>query len=67
MSGFAAELGQPGGSGVESMMKTMAHRGPHAQGIHSTAHITMAQNYLRADKAGDKDNGIPLVDGEQAI
>lgn len=68
MSGFVAEFGRPGGSGVESMIKTIAHRGPHAQGIYSTGDITMAQNYLRADKAGDIDNpGIPLVDGEKAI
>jgi len=68
MSGFVAEFGQPGGSRVESMMKTIAHRGPHTQGIHSTGNITMAQNYLRADKAEDIGNpGVPLVDGEKAI
>jgi asparagine synthase (glutamine-hydrolysing) len=67
MSGFVAEFGQPGGNRVESMIKTIAHRGPHARGIHSTGNITMAQNYLRADKSGDKDNGVPLLDGEKAI
>jgi asparagine synthase (glutamine-hydrolysing) len=68
MSGFVAEFGQSGGSGVESMMKTITHRGPHAQGIHSIGNITMAQNYLRADIAGDTENpGVPLVDGGTAI
>ncbi len=67
MSGFVAEFGQPGGSRVESMMKTIAHRGPHAQGIHSTGNITMSQNYLRADIAGDETPGVPLVDGKTAI
>ncbi|UCE71072.1 MAG: hypothetical protein JSU99_07180, partial [Nitrospiraceae bacterium] len=68
MSGFVAEFGQSGGSGVESMMKTIAHRGPHVQGIYSTGNITMSQNYLRADTARDMDApAVPLVAGEKAI
>ncbi len=68
MGGFVAEFGNNGGSGIESMMKAIAHRGPHAQGIHSTGNITMAQNYLRADNAGDADShGVPLVVGDKAI
>ena len=59
MSGFAVASGNsPDRALVDSMMKTMAHRGPHGSGAHNTDTLAMAQNYLRAD--GPDMNSIPL-------
>ncbi len=53
MSGLAAAYGKPKRSAVEAMMRSMAHRGPHASGILESDRVTLAQNYLEADNTGD--------------
>ena len=61
MSGLAAAYGKPKQSAVEAMMRSIAHRGPHASGIYESDRIILAQNYLRADNASDTDGiAIPV-------
>ncbi|MFC1903059.1 asparagine synthase-related protein [Chloroflexota bacterium] len=51
MSGLAVACGNSNRSEVEAIMRTIAHRGPYASGIHEGNQIIMAQNYLQADGA----------------
>ncbi len=62
MSGFVVGFGAPGRKEVESMFEKIRHRGPHASGIFEKGRVIMAQNYLRADGAGQGPGGvIPLA------
>ena len=61
MSGIAAAYGNSNRSQIESIMHTIAHRGPDISGIHESDQIILAQNYLQADGAiGGDGNVIPL-------
>ncbi len=51
MSGLAVACGNSKRSEVEAIMRTIAHRGPYASGIHEGGQVIMAQNYLQADGA----------------
>ena len=63
MGGFVVAFGSPDRSAVETMFKTIKHRGPHADGTIEHNQVIMAQNYLRADGAVSQ-NGqkYPLSD-----
>ena len=51
MGGFVVAFGSPNRGEVETMFRTIKHRGPHADGIIEQKRVIMAQNYLKADGA----------------
>ncbi len=59
MSGLAIACGDSNRNEIEAIMRTIAHRGPHASGIYESDQIILAQNYLRADGAVGAD-GIKI-------
>ncbi len=61
MSGLAVAFGNSNRNEVETIMRTIAHRGPYISGIHEGDRIVLAQNYLQADCADGSDStGVPV-------
>ncbi len=51
MSGLAVACGNSNRNEVETIMRTIAYRGPYASAVGEVDQIIMAQNYLQADGA----------------
>jgi hypothetical protein len=56
MSGFAVTFNNNDCSELENMIKRIDYRGPHIFGKFEYSRIMMAQKYLRADIAMEKEN-----------
>jgi len=61
MSGLAVACGNPHRNEVETIMRTIAHRGAYTSGLYEGDSVILAQNYLRADTAGGtRSTKIPI-------
>lgn len=63
MAGIAVGYGNPDADIVEKMVRKMEHRGPEIYGLYDGGQLTMAQNYLDADGAGDVQIPVPGTPG----
>ena len=63
MSGLIVSYGNTKQKEIDSMLKTIEHRGTYISGIYENNGIIMAQNYLQADNApAHGDLGVPVKD-----
>jgi len=61
MSGLAVACGNPNRNEVETIMRTIAHRGNYTSGLYEGDGVVLAQNYLRADTVGGtRSAGVPV-------